>query len=60
VHSHTFRVNVTAHYANSIREYSAVVWRNTPLDIRVVGFSWAQTGASAPAAAEEQDISSPQ
>ena len=40
VHSHTFKVYVTAHYASSIRQYVAVVWRNTPQDIRVVGFYW--------------------
>ena len=42
VRSHTFEVHVTAHYANSSRDYVAVVWRNNPQDIRVVQFYWAQ------------------
>lgn len=48
VHSHTFEVHVTAHYANSSRNYVAVVWRNTPQDIRVVQFYWEplQSGSS--------------
>jgi type II secretory pathway component PulK len=40
VHSHTFEVHVTAHYANASHDYIAVVWRNTPQDIRVVQFYW--------------------
>ena len=40
VRSHTFEVHVTAHYANASRNYVAVVWRNTPQDIRVVQFYW--------------------
>ena len=55
VHSHTFRVNVTAHYGNSSRNYVAVVWRNTPLDIRIVSFYWAHPVAAMPVTAEEQD-----
>jgi type II secretory pathway component PulK len=45
VRSYTFEVHVTAHYANSSREYVAVVWRNGPQDIRVVGFYWQQPQA---------------
>jgi general secretion pathway protein K len=59
VRSHTFRINVTAHYGNSARDYEAVVWRNTPTDIRVVSFHCAHQTASAPAAAEDQDASFP-
>jgi hypothetical protein len=40
VRSHTFEVDVTAHYATLTRDYVAIVWRNTPMDIEVVGFSW--------------------
>lgn len=40
VRSHTFEVDVTAHYINFTREYIAIVWRNSPQDIRVVGFHW--------------------
>jgi type II secretory pathway component PulK len=42
VHSHTFEIHVTAHFASVSRDYVAVIWRNTPNDIRVVGFYWAQ------------------
>ncbi len=60
VHSHTFQVHVTAHYGNSTREYIAVVWRNTPLDIRIVGFYWAHPVVTAAAPAEGQgNLSSP-
>jgi general secretion pathway protein K len=51
VHSHTFKILVTAHYVNATRDYVAIVWRNTPTDIRVVGFYWDQSedsGSSAP------------
>ena len=41
VHSRTFEVHVTVHYLSYTREYIAIVWRNTPTDIRVVGFYWA-------------------
>jgi type II secretory pathway component PulK len=40
VHSRTFEVHVTAHYINSVRQYVAIVWRNSPQDVRVVGFHW--------------------
>jgi general secretion pathway protein K len=60
VRSHTFLVHVTAHYGNSSRDYTAVVWRNTPRDIRVVGFSWDHPEPVAPAPAEAQDDSPPQ
>lgn len=46
VHSRTFEVQVTAHYANISREYIAIVWRNSPQDIRVVGFHWKQPESS--------------
>jgi general secretion pathway protein K len=59
VHSHTFLVHVSAHYGNSSRDYTAVVWRNTPMDIRVVGFSWDHAETAAPASTEEQDNSPP-
>jgi type II secretory pathway component PulK len=50
VHSHTFEVHVTSHYLNFTREYIAIVWRNSPTDIRVVGFHWTgESGASTPA-----------
>jgi general secretion pathway protein K len=55
VRSHTFQVNVTAHYGNSSRNYVAVVWRNTPTDIRVVGFYWAHPVVVAPAQADGPD-----
>lgn len=42
VRSHTFEVHVTAHYKMSVRDYIAVVWRNNPNDIEVVGFYWVQ------------------
>lgn len=47
VHSRTFQVLVTAHYGNATRVYTAIVWRNTPTDIRVVGFYWVQPLQSA-------------
>lgn len=40
VRSRTFQVLVTAHYASIVREYVAIVWRNSPQDVRVVGFHW--------------------
>jgi type II secretory pathway component PulK len=46
VRSHTFKILVTAHYASASRDYVAVVWRNTPQDIRVVQFYWDQSGQS--------------
>jgi general secretion pathway protein K len=49
VRSHTFQVQVTVHYGNSSREYIAIVWRNTPTDIRVVSFYWAHPLVTAPA-----------
>jgi general secretion pathway protein K len=49
VRSHTFEIHVTAHYANASRNYVAVVWRNTPQDIRIVQFYWDQgQGSSSP------------
>jgi type II secretory pathway component PulK len=45
VHSHTFEVHVTAHYGSLSREYVAIVWRNQPQDIEVVGFRWVHPGA---------------
>lgn len=55
VRSHTFVVHVSAHYGNSTRNYTAIVWRNTPMDIRVVGFSWDEAGPSAPASSDGQN-----
>jgi hypothetical protein len=46
VRSHTFKILVSAHYASASRDYVAVVWRNTPQDIRVVQFYWDQSGQS--------------
>jgi type II secretory pathway component PulK len=48
VHSHTFEVHITAHYLDITREYVAIVWRNSPQDMRVVGFHWVggQSGAA--------------
>ncbi|HTR43001.1 MAG TPA: general secretion pathway protein GspK [Pseudomonadales bacterium] len=54
VHSHTFEAHVTAHYGNSTRDYVAVIWRNTPLDIRVVSFYWARPPGSIPAPTVDQ------
>lgn len=47
VRSHTFEIHVTAHYATLSRDYVGIVWRNTPMDIEVVGFSWAHPDAGA-------------
>jgi general secretion pathway protein K len=51
VRSHTFEVHVTAHIASLSREYVAIVWRNTPNDIEVVGFYWAHPESAAQPAA---------
>jgi type II secretory pathway component PulK len=51
VRSHTFEIHVTAHYANASRDYVAVVWRNTPQDIRVVQFYWQPGQSGSPTAA---------
>ncbi|HUE37713.1 MAG TPA: helix-hairpin-helix domain-containing protein, partial [Candidatus Acidoferrum sp.] len=55
VRSHTFEIHVTAHYGNSTRHYTAIVWRNTPTDIRVVGFSWDEAGSPAPGSSQNQN-----
>ncbi len=55
VHSHTFEIHVTAHYLNFSREYIAIVWRNSPTDIRVVGFHWLPGGQSGAASADGQN-----
>ncbi len=48
VRSHTFEVHVTAHFLDNTREYVAIIWRNSPTDVRVVGFHWvgSQSGAT--------------
>ncbi len=60
VHSHTFQVTVTAHYANVTRQYVAVVWRNQPTDIRVVGFYWAHPPPPPPSASDDQNAAATQ
>jgi type II secretory pathway component PulK len=40
VHSRTFEVHVTAQIGTYQREYVAILWRNTPTDIEVLGFWW--------------------
>ena len=40
VHSHTFEVHVDAHIGNQHREFVAILLRNGPQDIQVVGFRW--------------------
>jgi hypothetical protein len=47
VHSRTFQVNVTAHFQNLTRQYVGIVWRDSPQDVRIVGFYWQQAEASA-------------
>ena len=47
VHSHTFQVIVTAHFQNLSRQYVGIVWRDTPQDVRVVGFYWKAADATA-------------
>jgi general secretion pathway protein K len=40
VRSRTFEVHITAQIGNYQREYVAILWRNTPVDIQVFGFWW--------------------
>jgi general secretion pathway protein K len=42
VRSTTFEIHVTAHYLDYSREYIAILYRNSPTDIRVVSFYWKQ------------------
>jgi general secretion pathway protein K len=51
VHSHTFQVDVTAHYGGNTRLYRAIVWRNGPTDVRTVGFTWVSSGDNSQPAA---------
>jgi type II secretory pathway component PulK len=60
VHSHTFQVTVTANYRNSTRTYNAIVWRNTPTDIRVVSFSWSEPPSFAPATPDNGNNAAPE
>ena len=46
VRSHTFKVYITARLANFQREYVALLLRNTPTDIQVVGFYWVNKSAN--------------
>ena len=40
VRSRTFEVHILCQLGNYHREYVAILWRNTPQDIRVLGFWW--------------------
>jgi len=40
VRSHTFEVHVTAQIGSFQREYTAILFRNTPTDIQVLSFWW--------------------
>jgi general secretion pathway protein K len=40
VRSRTFEVHISAQIGNYQREYVAILWRNNPNDIRVLGFWW--------------------
>ena len=40
VRSRTFEVHVTAQIGSFTREYVAILWRNTPMDIQVLSFWW--------------------
>jgi type II secretory pathway component PulK len=55
VRSHTFQVIVTAHFANLTRQYVAVIWRNQPTDIRIVGFYWAHPPPPPPPSSDDQN-----
>jgi type II secretory pathway component PulK len=46
VRSHTFEVHVTAQIGNYQREYVALLLRNSPADIQVVGFYWVNKTAN--------------
>jgi len=46
VHSRTFEVHITAQIGSYQREYVALLLRNTPNDIQVVGFYWASQPAN--------------
>jgi type II secretory pathway component PulK len=38
--SSTFQVNITAQIGDAKREFTAIIYRNTGIDIQVVGFYW--------------------